>query len=48
LNRLYEYYDPISTLPAEGQAWWREHSGQAVFDSIAAQRSRDNAAALVR
>ena len=23
LARRYEYYDPISTLPAEGQAWWR-------------------------
>ena len=25
LSRLYEYYDPIHTLPAEGQAWWEEH-----------------------
>ncbi|HNM98393.1 MAG TPA: lysine 2,3-aminomutase, partial [Marmoricola sp.] len=25
LSRLYEYYDPIHTLPAEGQAWWAEH-----------------------
>ena len=23
LTRRYEYYDPIFTLPAEGQAWWR-------------------------
>ena len=23
LNRLYEYYDPIRTLPAEGRQWWR-------------------------
>lgn len=22
LERTYEYYDPIHTLPAEGQAWW--------------------------
>jgi lysine 2,3-aminomutase len=22
LNQLYEYYDPIDTLPAEGQAFW--------------------------
>ena len=22
LNRTYEYYDPIHTLPAAGQAWW--------------------------
>ena len=26
LSRLYEYYDPISTLPAEGQAWWQRHA----------------------
>ena len=26
LDRLYDYYDPISTLPADGQAWWRSHS----------------------
>jgi lysine 2,3-aminomutase len=25
LSRHYEYYDPIHTLPAEGQAWWAEH-----------------------
>jgi lysine 2,3-aminomutase len=23
LTRKYEYYDPIYTLPEEGQAWWR-------------------------
>ena len=23
--RRYEYYDPIDTLPPEGQAWWTEH-----------------------
>jgi lysine 2,3-aminomutase len=23
LDRRYEYYDPIATLPAEGQEWWR-------------------------
>jgi lysine 2,3-aminomutase len=27
LTRTYEYYDPIHTLPEEGQRWWREHSG---------------------
>src|SRR6266508_4467589 len=26
LERTYEYYDPIDTLPAEGQAWWRERA----------------------
>jgi len=25
LSRTYEYYDPIHTLPAAGQAWWGEH-----------------------
>ena len=25
LTRTYEYYDPIHTLPAAGQAWWAEH-----------------------
>ncbi len=25
LNRRYEYYDPIYTLPEEGQHWWRAH-----------------------
>jgi lysine 2,3-aminomutase len=24
LTRLYRYYDPIYTLPEEGQSWWRE------------------------
>jgi lysine 2,3-aminomutase len=26
LTRTYEYYDPIHTLPAEGQEWWTRHS----------------------
>ncbi len=25
LTRTYEYYDPIHTLPVEGQRWWAEH-----------------------
>jgi lysine 2,3-aminomutase len=25
LNRTYEYYDPIHTLPGSGQRWWAEH-----------------------
>ncbi|UNB54395.1 KamA family radical SAM protein [Mycolicibacterium sp. YH-1] len=24
LNRVYPFYDPIDSLPASGQAWWRE------------------------
>jgi lysine 2,3-aminomutase len=46
LDRLYDYYDPIGTLPAEGQAWWREHAGKPGYDAVTAQRSRRNAAAL--
>jgi lysine 2,3-aminomutase len=26
LNRVYPFYDPIDTLPASGQAWWRNNS----------------------
>ena len=26
LSRTYEYFDPIHTLPASGQAWWSEHA----------------------
>jgi lysine 2,3-aminomutase len=35
-QRTYEYYDPIYTLPTEGQAWWREHGG----DHLAAAEER--------
>jgi len=28
LERQYEYYDPIHTLPAAGQAWWRDHASE--------------------
>jgi lysine 2,3-aminomutase len=35
LRRTYHYYDPIDTLPEQGQAWWRQNadlgaSGSAV------------------
>lgn len=26
LNRRYEYYDPVYTLPASGQEWWRHQA----------------------
>jgi lysine 2,3-aminomutase len=26
LTRLYEYYDPIHSLPVSGQDWWRQHA----------------------
>ncbi len=28
LERGYRYYDPIHTLPAEGQAWWARHAAE--------------------
>ncbi len=30
LERTYEYYDPIHTLPAEGQTWWHQHGADSV------------------
>jgi lysine 2,3-aminomutase len=30
LGRRYPYYDPISTLPEDGQRWWREHVKELV------------------
>ena len=35
LQRSYQYYDPIQSLPPSGQAWWREaahHLGETVGD----------------
>jgi lysine 2,3-aminomutase len=42
LSRRYEYYDPIHTLPASGQAWWKEHAGQSL--AVAEQRAAEFAA----
>ncbi len=28
LTRRYPYYDPVSTLPDDGQRWWRERTGE--------------------
>jgi lysine 2,3-aminomutase len=28
LLRRYSYYDPISTLPEDGQQWWRDHGAE--------------------
>ncbi|MEQ4206612.1 lysine 2,3-aminomutase [Actinopolymorpha sp. B9G3] len=46
LQRTYEYYDPIDTLPAEGQAWWHEHAGDHL--AAAEQRAADSRAASTR
>ncbi|MGH3331211.1 MAG: lysine 2,3-aminomutase, partial [Nocardioidaceae bacterium] len=46
LSRTYEYYDPIHSLPAEGQAWWREHAGDSLAEaSQQAAASREAAEA---
>jgi lysine 2,3-aminomutase len=49
LERTYEYYDPIHTLPEAGQAWWRAHAGdtdaQLAQATVAAAASRQAAAA---
>ena len=33
LNREYVYFDPIYTLPEEGQAWWREQIAAGLPDA---------------
>jgi lysine 2,3-aminomutase len=40
LERLYEYYDPIHTLPASGQRWWSKHSGVDHVNAHAAAERR--------
>ena len=49
LDRRYEYWDPIDTLPAAGQDWWRTHGGdaEAAHETAlaAATSSRQTAAA---
>jgi lysine 2,3-aminomutase len=37
LERTYEYYDPIDTLPEAGQAWWRLSSSAAPASAMAAR-----------
>ncbi|HSL15625.1 MAG TPA: lysine 2,3-aminomutase [Actinomycetota bacterium] len=34
-SRRYHYYDPISTLPDDGRAWWREQLARGVDELIA-------------
>ncbi|MCO5997068.1 KamA family radical SAM protein [Actinoallomurus rhizosphaericola] len=46
LNRRYEYYDPIHTLPEEGRSWWREHAAEVpgrAADLAAASRDASEA-----
>jgi lysine 2,3-aminomutase len=43
LERLYEYYDPIHTLPQSGQDWWAAHAAKQTYD-VHAEASRRAAA----
>jgi lysine 2,3-aminomutase len=45
LSRRYEYYDPIHSLPAAGQAWWREHGAEAALEAAHAAAAESRAAA---
>src|SRR5207247_995698 len=41
LTRRYHYYDPISTLPEEGQEWWRAKKAEgleALLDDLLRQQ----------
>jgi lysine 2,3-aminomutase len=47
LSRVYEYYDPIHTLPLSGQDWWRRHGSldeSALKAAEMAEASRRTAA----
>jgi lysine 2,3-aminomutase len=44
LNRTYEYYDPIDTLPVEGQDWWQQHAGDSIAKAAAQAEASRNAA----
>jgi lysine 2,3-aminomutase len=44
LVREYEYYDPIHTLPAEGQAWWAEHAADNTAAALATAAASRRAA----
>jgi lysine 2,3-aminomutase len=35
LTRRYHYYDPISTLPEEGQEWWRRRISEGLDELLA-------------
>jgi lysine 2,3-aminomutase len=35
LTRRYHYYDPIYTLPDEGQQWWRDEIARGIDDLLA-------------
>jgi len=44
LARRYDYYDPIDTLPAEGQRWWRRQSRSAQSRSAQSRSAQSRSA----
>ncbi|HET9657674.1 MAG TPA: lysine 2,3-aminomutase [Kineosporiaceae bacterium] len=46
LSRTYPYYDPIDTLPTEGQAWWRANAETEVAFREAAARANTGRAVV--
>jgi lysine 2,3-aminomutase len=45
LRRTYPYYDPIDTLPTEGQGWWRTHGDTEVAHLRAMEQAAASRAA---
>ncbi|MEV5572157.1 lysine 2,3-aminomutase [Spirillospora sp. NPDC052269] len=43
LNRRYEYYDPIYTLPESGRAWWRDVAEKEAKDMESGQAAAEHA-----
>jgi len=44
LTRTYAYYDPIHTLPAQGQDWWHQHADADLAAAEQAARTSREAA----
>jgi lysine 2,3-aminomutase len=39
LDRRYQYYDPISTLPVSGQTWWSQRPAELADPALVAEES---------
>jgi lysine 2,3-aminomutase len=48
LDRRYEYYDPIHTLPAEGRQWWSQHSPESQYGGAEAHAAAAASRAATR
>ena len=48
LQRTHHYYDPIDTLPQQGQAWWRQHADLAHAAAEALERAAVSRAAALQ